>query len=219
MRNPFRKQKPNVNANDVKRIILFSGATGSGKTTFLKNPYKFLRKECFPKCLSDFGKLAKKPIDAFELFRDGKLYKDEFVLHLSIQRPIVLHGRKNFSLGDLPELITPTLYSEWDEPCGPQQILNAVKRLDVVIFYVRRENNFARWIDRQLRLAVNGVVNTRVAAVLGDSSNHDALHRKLYRSWLDHVEGLYPDSISVIDATNEKSYAFMSIGEFRQILE
>ena len=104
------------------------------------------------------------------------------------------------SRDSLLALIGPRVFADWEPLTASLGVAGSV---DVLTLYVRREVQFARWMyGNHFARNPGGAVRSVLAAIHGDGSDDDALHRAVYRAWAAFVEEQGVRRHLVLDASD-----------------
>lgn len=200
----------NLYKGKINRLIIFAAPSGSGKTSFLKEPKARLSLENVPSPIADFHKLAPKNINIMGLIMAWRPMFTNLCLHVDLTQPIRWLAPSPSSRENLLAAIQPQMFSNWKELVSYS---TRASEIHVITLFVRREEHFRRWTGRALNQDPKGGFNRVVTTVNGDNTNGSELHRKVYRSWQDFVEVLSPQSSHILDG-NGSSYCFLSQSEY-----
>lgn len=200
---------------EIDRLIIFAGPSGSGKSSFLEKPETRLSPETLPVELHEFYELAKNHETVKAMKNRTESRSDKLCLHVDLTNPVRWIKSQPETRDDLLEELIPEMFQKWEEL---NTYLKNSKVIHLVTFFVRREEHFLRWTGRALKSDPEGKFIRRVAAVNGDSSKGSELHRAVYRSWIEFIEGFKLESEHILDGNGE-TYSFMKQEDFQAELK
>jgi hypothetical protein len=200
----------------IDKLVVLASQTGAGKTTFQKNPGRYLSKEDLPGDISDFFELSRSHLTLASLEATSKKHFNQLCLHVDLSRPIRNLEPAPKTRDDFVESISSECFEQWE---SLNRILKQSSETYFVTYFVDREEHFRRWMfNRALGRNSNSRTNKLVAAVIGDSTHNSELHRLLYRRWVDFIVSGKHHGHFVIDASTDK-YSFIDHQEFLENLQ
>ena len=195
---------------EIDRLLVFAGQSGSGKTTFLENPEERLSSDQLPDEIADFHELGQEHIDLMYLHKLDQKKFDQVCIHVDLTNPVRWLDSRPNNRDKLLAEIEPSMFSRWHEL---ENCLNRASEIHFITFFVRREENFRRWVSRGLMGDPDSVFLKRVVAVNGDVTNHSELHRQVYRAWHGFEQNFSAKSRHIIDG-NSTTYSFLSESDY-----
>lgn len=202
-------------SGQIERLLIFAAPSGSGKTTFLNAPEERLAENTIPQCLSGFYDMARNHRTVMKMKHASKPVFDNLCIHVDLTNPIRWMKPRPKRRDKLLERIGPKLFDDWK---ALKTYATRASTLDVVTFFVRREEHFRRWTGRALQQAPGGQLRVIVTTVNGDSTRNSELHRRVYHAWYEFANALHPRSFNVIDGNGE-TYQFISPSQFKSEID
>jgi hypothetical protein len=199
----------------IKRLILFAGPSGSGKTTFLNNPESFMPRTGLPELITDLFELAPHHRTIMDLKNEKRASFENLCLHVDLSHPIRQLNGNIFTIAELKHNLTAMMYQDWPELI---RYIRSASEVQVVTFFVRREQHFLRWASRALEKYPKGYYEIPLATVNGDSSGHSELHRRVYLAWEEFIFSQRVSSKFTISG-NDSQYEFIEESKYHQELQ
>jgi len=188
----------------IGHLILVSGTTASGETTFLDNPQIRLDVKDLPPELSQLFELAKSRTDPWAADRRRESRIETILMGVDISSPLRGFTGEELTREKVFAKINPNLFH-----AGLDNLMSRAERLDIIHMSVRREENLRRRMNRMMLVGEPECVSPSVLFCLTDATDDSALHRALNRKWIAFCEGYDASCIHVLEA-NGSRYSFIS---------
>lgn len=191
----------------IRRLILVTGPSAVGKSSFLKDPLSFLGSGQLPLGFQDL-------VDTFEDFKLINEYTppsagarlDTLCMHIDLSHPLRELKVQPNSRDALFDLLNADLFQSWEELL---KYMDCAEEVQVVTLFVKRPEHFRRFVyGRKMAIGIEKI-KTALVAWLGDSEHGSILHRRYYSAWLQFLQQFSHVQHTVIDA-NGKKYSIHS---------
>ena len=201
---------PALFSGEIGDLLLLAAPSAAGKSTFLRNPDRYLPRESLPAALRGLHELAGSHRGVMTLAESAESSFTRLCVHVDLSQPLHRVNPRPASREELLERVTPALFSNWPEL---DACLRCARQIHVVTLFVRREEHLRRWLQRGGQISQLFSPQDLAASILCDATRQAELHRRYYYAWHDHARSLPARSYSILDAETD-CYRWLPTSQF-----